>query len=513
MLQVLIVDDEQVERDGMKAILQKSFPSLVLHEAMNGKMAVEMARKIEPELILIDIKMPGMNGLEAFEKIIAHLPNTKFIMITAYDTYEYMRRALKLGAIDYILKPSKTNDIIETVGKVLKQIVVEKKERAKNKTQQELLKKTMAVMEADVVTQLLFEHIHEVHLDILVEFLNIETRSDMFVMNILMPKESKHLYADVKDKVKLSSNSLVGALYGNQLPIIVFRDQDKSFRSQAILLAREILSVNKSKSTVGWFVGIGKVYESLDDVKNSYQEALIASMDTTSIVKYRFHSNEFLIEDDLIEEKAKELKKNLPDQIKLGKWEEIQMKIMNYIQLFENKGIFPLQTQQRVLEVLWLASKVLNEIGIEMDTPLYSSQAIDYRQLRVETGQLLQQMKAQYVDYYGRLEADTIGQIKHYIMENSHEEITLETLGRKMGLSPIYISKMFKEKLGINYIDFLTECRIEKAKKLMANPDKSIKEIAIEVGYHEPNYFSKVFKKIVQVSPKEYQKSLLGKKV
>ena len=168
MLQVLIVDDEQVERDGMKAILQKSFPSLVLHEAMNGKMAVEMARNIEPELILIDIKMPGMNGLEAFEKIIAHLPNTKFIMITAYDTYEYMRRALKLGAIDYILKPSKTNDIIETVGKVLKQIVVEKKERAKNKTQQELLKKTIAVMEADVVTQLLFEHIHEVHLDILV---------------------------------------------------------------------------------------------------------------------------------------------------------------------------------------------------------------------------------------------------------------------------------------------------------------------------------------------------------
>jgi two-component system, response regulator YesN len=71
---------------------------------------------------------------------------------------------------------------------------------------------------------------------------------------------------------------------------------------------------------------------------------------------------------------------------------------------------------------------------------------------------------------------------------------------------------MFKEKLGINYIDFLTECRIEKAKKLMADPEKSLKEITFEVGYHEPNYFSKVFKKMVTLSPTEYRRTVLGKK-
>ncbi|MGM0973859.1 MAG: helix-turn-helix domain-containing protein [Bacillota bacterium] len=80
-----------------------------------------------------------------------------------------------------------------------------------------------------------------------------------------------------------------------------------------------------------------------------------------------------------------------------------------------------------------------------------------------------------------------------------------------MGLSPIYISKMFKEKLGVNYIDFLTECRIEKAKKLMADSGKSLKEITFEVGYHEPNYFSKVFKKMCGQSPTEFRKALLGK--
>ncbi len=107
---------------------------------------------------------------------------------------------------------------------------------------------------------------------------------------------------------------------------------------------------------------------------------------------------------------------------------------------------------------------------------------------------------------------DKIHQIKQYIFEHSHEDISLDALGRKVDLSPIYISKMFKEKLGINYIDFLTECRIEKAKKLLSDPEKSLKEITFEIGYHEPNYFSKVFKKMCGVSPKEYRNILLGKK-
>jgi len=121
-------------------------------------------------------------------------------------------------------------------------------------------------------------------------------------------------------------------------------------------------------------------------------------------------------------------------------------------------------------------------------------------------------MKQSYVEYYHRLEADTIQQIKQYIIQHSHEAISLEALGKKVDLSPIYISKMFKERLGVNYIDFLTECRIEKAKKLMGDPEKSIKEITFEVGYHEPNYFSKVFKKMANISPKEYQRMLQGKK-
>ncbi|MDP4162476.1 MAG: AraC family transcriptional regulator, partial [Bacillota bacterium] len=179
---------------------------------------------------------------------------------------------------------------------------------------------------------------------------------------------------------------------------------------------------------------------------------------------------------------------------------------------YENEDVNLLQIQQRVLELLWIASRVMSEMGVETDTPLYSFQAQDFRQLRAETSNLLDRMRQSYVEHYERLEADSIHKIKQYIIEHSHEDISLDALGKKVGLSPIYISKIFKEKLGVNYIDFLTECRIGKAKKLMGDPEKSIKEITYEVGYHEPNYFSKVFKKMCGTSPKDYRKTLLGKK-
>lgn len=141
MMQLLIVDDEQIERDGMKAILQKSFPSLLINEARNGKMAIEKAKVLKPNLILMDIKMPGINGLEAMETIMQDSPDTKFIMVTAYDTFDYMRKAITLGASDYLLKPSKAVDIIEIVGKVLKEIVQEQKAKAESELQKIVFQK------------------------------------------------------------------------------------------------------------------------------------------------------------------------------------------------------------------------------------------------------------------------------------------------------------------------------------------------------------------------------------
>ncbi len=505
MLKLLIVDDEQIEREGLQVILQKAFPDIQIHQAKNGKIAVQVAAELKPDLVMMDIQMPGMNGLQAIQEITSRNPFIKFVMITAFDMFDYARQAIRLGVKDYLLKPSRVSEIEETVGKVLKEITEERRSL-------KVLERTLPLVETDVVTQLLFDHVHDVHLDMLVDMLDISSTHESFVMSILLPQSGEKLYSLIKDKVRKSASGWVGARYGRQLPIIVFRKPDCSFRSQAISLAKDILSLKKVSSDDGWFIGIGNVCHSLDQVRQSYQESLIATMDPSLPVKYRFYHDVPVLGSTENKPQSKQREKQFLDEIRLGKWDEVQKSVMDLIQRCENEGADLLQTQQRVLELLWVAARVMSEMGVETETPFFSYQSQDYRQLRSESEHLLKQMQTSYEEHYEQLEADTIHQIKQYIVQHSHEDISLETLGRKVGLSPIYISKMFKEKLGINYIDFLTECRIEKAKKLMTDPEKSLKEITYEVGYHEPNYFSKVFKKMVTLSPTEYRRTVLGKK-
>ncbi len=513
MIKLLIVDDEPIEREGMQAILQKAYPKLEIKQANNGKIAVQMAGEFKPDLILMDIMMPGMNGLEAIAQISSVHPNIRFVMVTAFDTFDYARQAIKLGVKDYLLKPSKASEIVATVGKVLDQSEIEKTSATTSRFQQKAMQTALTLVETDVVTQLLFDHVHEVHIDMLVEMLDIRSTNEKFVMVLMLPAGSDQFYSTIKEKVRETGSGWVGALCGRQLPIIMFRENDRSFRSQAIHLANEILSIVKDSDLHDqWHIGVGNVCGSLDQIRQSYQESLIATMDTTRAVKYRFYADVPAMRAVKDEKVTKQDENQFLDQIRLGQWESVGSHVMDLILYWENEGANLLQTQQRLLEMLWISIRAMNELGIETNPPFYSFQAQDYRQLRAETVHLFEQLRKSYVEHYDQVEVDKIHQIKQYIKKHSHEDISLDTLGRKVDLSPIYISKMFKEKLGINYIDFLTECRIEKAKKLLSDPEKSLKEITFEIGYHEPNYFSKVFKKMCGVSPNDYRKVLLGKK-
>ena len=120
-MKLLIVDDEPIEREGMQAILQKAFPELTIYQAKNGEVAIELADTIQPDLVLMDIMMPGMTGLEALEKIQDKHSTIKFVMVTAFDMFDYARQAIKLGVKDYLLKPSRASEIVATVGKVLEE--------------------------------------------------------------------------------------------------------------------------------------------------------------------------------------------------------------------------------------------------------------------------------------------------------------------------------------------------------------------------------------------------------
>lgn len=514
-MKLLIVDDEELEREGLQAILQHGFPELQISQAKNGNKAIQSVHDDLPDLILMDIKMPGINGLEAIEQISSSYPQIKFIMVTAYDMFEFARKALKLGVVDYLLKPSKASEIIETVGKVLEQIKEERNDNEERRQNREILQRMMPVVESDVVTQLLYDHVHEVHLDEMLGMLGGDTTREAYVMLLVLGKSISVdlFYAALKEKMRQLQSGWVGAMSGFQIPLIVFRENGKSYRSQAASLVQQLLMLQERVPGTVCFVGIGNAYDSLDQIRLSYQEALISSADTSIAAKHRFYTDLPALMERKNDYPAQQLENQFLEQIRLGRWEEVRHTVLGLIQYYEKHGASIIEAQQRGMEALWIISRVLLEVGIELDKPLFSFQAHDYRQLKSELEFLLNKQISTITIHQERLEPDVVQQIKQYIIMHSQEEISLETIAKKVDLSPFYISKVFKEQLGINYIDFLTECRIQKAKSMMSNPELSLKEITFEVGYHDPNYFSKVFKKSCGISPTDYRKAMLSKKI
>src|SRR5665647_753656 len=182
MIKILIVDDEKIERDALQKIIEKGIEGIqVVGQAENGNQAIELANLLMPDLILMDIQMPGVNGLDAIKQIKEQQPMIKYIMVTAYDTFEFARQALRYEVRDYLLKPSKAQIIVETVQKVVTEIIEEKQQFVNHEEDQLKLKKLMPIVEADLVTQLLFDHVHEIHLDEMLKLLSVEESSPFFV--------------------------------------------------------------------------------------------------------------------------------------------------------------------------------------------------------------------------------------------------------------------------------------------------------------------------------------------
>lgn len=522
MARIMIVDDEQVERDGLEAILKSQFNQHEFMQAENGRRAIELTNEWLPDLVLMDIKMPGINGLEAIEAIGAAHPWIKFVMITAFDTFDYARKALRLKVKDYILKPSRADVIIDKVNEILNEITNDRDKVAQHQLLEDQLDKLLPMAQTDLVTQLLFDHVHDIHLEEVLGLVGGSPEREALVMTLMMnSKDGLNLdkqalerwYVMVKEQLQQSMYGWIGAMTGRQIPLIVFREENKSLRSQTLVLVRIIINLLQRFPELECFVGIGNAYPSLEHIRLSYQEALLASVDMSLPSKYRFYSDSMNSSEFEQEQHARQLEKQVMDDVRFGNWEQVQVRIIGLIEHYEKCGASVMVSQQRALEAMWITYRMLQELGIESERPLYSFQVSHYQQLRTETVSMLEKMMRSAIAMNENVKPDVVHQIKQYIMENSSKDISLEMIADRVSLSPYYISKLFKEQLGLNYIDYLTECRIERAKSLMCDSELSLKEITFEIGYNDPNYFSRVFRRVYGITPTEYRKMLINNKV
>ncbi|UJF36060.1 response regulator [Paenibacillus hexagrammi] len=522
MIRVLIVDDEATERMALQRIMEEGIPDVeIVGHACNGREAIEAAGRLRPDLITMDIKMPGIDGLQATEAIRESNENVKFIIVTAFDTFEFARQAIRLGVSDYLLKPSRMSVVLQTIAKVVSEIKQIQEERMLRDREKARLQKMAPIVEADIVSQLLLDYVPSMELREMEELWGLPSEQGSFVMNVcvsvLQEVEERsgvveELYVKLIQCVESSSvRAWIGKMTGKQVPIVVFVESGFTYRNHAIGLVRQLQQVwSKMLGCVG-FVGIGGSCSESGDLRRSYHEALLASADTSLPSGYCFYEDLAGSGKQAPLQVTFQMERDLLEEIRRRNWLAAADQVAVMIDIYEGAGQSIGMAQQRIFEVLIMTNRALQEMGIDVIKPYFASQAASYVQLKAEARRLIGQMSETAAATAAEMDTDQLLTLKQYIKQHANEDLSLEKIAATVDRNPYYVSKVFKEYFGMNYIDYLTDCRMETAKQLMQETDKSLKEITYEVGYHDPNYFSRVFRKIVGHSPTDYRKMLIKK--
>lgn len=438
---------------------------IVVGEAANGRKAIELAGATHPDIIFMDIKMPGINGLEAIEKINEGNPAIKFILVSAYDSFDYAKEAMKFGIKDYILKPGKKEEIVKALLRLKKEIEAERAEKIQSR---ELLQERF-------LTILMHSPLTEDAFTLQKELFPAMKTGCFFVLKSVQAYETEAV------KKVLEHPSIVKR--NEDITVICILAPYKLEKADVLILARKMHIAMDEKGTIG----ISFPTTSLENLPKFYQEAYAACLQLDSENKrpYGFRRE--------IEKRESEGIAVLGNLIGKGHAEEA-IQYFNKLELVESEK-----------EDLYLTIKsVLRAKGIAISGSTFTS-----LKMSKDWHAYLQLCCMKVNDFYQSKQY--IAQARTYIHDHFNEAITLEQVAINVKLSPNYFSNLFKQEFGETFIDYLTKVRLEKAKAYLEENQLSLKEISFMVGYKDPNYFSRVFKKYFHESPKRFQRGIFKK--
>lgn len=520
MFRIMIVDDEWIVQEGIKVTLENHFDNIdIVGMVSSGREAIEMNAACHPDIVLMDIKMPGINGIEAIQTIRQRYTQTKFVIISAYEQFEYAKQAVELGVVDYILKPINQSKLIKVVQKAMDSISEEREQRSKLIRNREKLEKMMPVLEKGFIYALLmhsdfkrelhkYKDIFELNIDsAYVMVIEIEENKDA-----LSDLKNDYFYPKIQDTIKHKCQCAIGPMIIDRITVVVFDDvmhSEYDQRIKAMDLAESILE-SLLKNDLSIKIGIGSNV-SLERIRHSLDEAnnALAKIDTEKVL----HHNDVI-------EAVRDSGYGYSD-IKDEEYVIIQlMETGQVAKLKENLHYFfdkvkshfqPVDANNIMLELMVMVLSASYKHNLDESEVGYSTYLSEIKRLESWTqleswclrkilmvSDTIQNKKISHV-------SNVILKAKAYIDDNFAKDIGLNDVSKEVSISPQYFSTIFKEELGVNFIEYLRNRRVEVAKKMLRERKHSVKEICYKVGYNDPNYFSRLFKKLVGVSPTEFK--------
>ncbi|MEY8522093.1 helix-turn-helix domain-containing protein [Lachnospiraceae bacterium 38-10] len=532
MYRILLADDEGIVLNSLQFIIEKNFSGRYeLETAKTGLGAIETAERFRPDIVFMDIQMPGINGIDAMREIRKFSTNVIFVVLTAYDKFDYAKEAIGLGVLDYLNKPVNQKVVADVIGRAMKEIDA-RRERRKNDLQiKERMETVMPIIENGFIYSILLQERFDEDIENYKSLLGItsvygymlavvfgDRQQGNYMTNAVgtSVKAQMDYYSKVREILKDTfPGAIVGNVSANKIPVFMPADELKmpyNRRIETIEQSRTAVR-NMNRATGIFFrIGIGGVCR-LKDALHSYDGALKALYATKGSVA---HMDDLPIAVEYEENYPVETEAAIFEKLQDGKTEECIAQVDKFFDwMVSQYGDDEMSIKLKVLEFVMNGESIMYRGGGHLYR--FSSRKTYLQEVTEIQGYDL--LKKWFMDKMRSIAGtmvrgskdhtnDLIRQAKEYIDDHFYKDMSLDDISRELNISPYYFSKLFKEETGENFVEYVTGRRMDRAKYLLRNPDKSIKEICAEVGYSDPNYFSRIFKKYQGVSPTEYKENV-----
>lgn len=535
-IKVFLVEDEMVIRRGIKNSIDWEKEGYIFcGEASDGELAYPMIIKEKPDILITDIRMPFMDGLELCKLVKKELPNIKILILSGYDEFDYAKEAIRLGVTGYLLKPISSGKLLEALNGVSESIRREKEDK-------DLVRKYMEEMRENTEheKQKFFEQMIAGNLSMADA---LET-GKKYEMNLSAGMYNLLLFRFTLGKENRKSGELLGeAEYAIEKlterleyvfefqrgvegwAFLLMADNEEQMSERVKELSKDLEEIMKNYSTIAYFGGIGQPVARLRELEESFREAERAlaarfTMELNRIISVediRMAQNVDTLDDIEITSfgEIEKTRTMLEKFLNNGAEDEIDEFVDVYINELPEENLKSVLMRQYIIMDAYIVMMSFCEKieGIEGEMQAQSEELKN----SMKTIQTLEEIK-NYIRMLlkkiigvrdtisGRRYSDIIEIAKDQIRKTyMSDEISLNTIAAEVGMSPSYFSSIFSKEMGKTFVEYLTEIRMDRAKELLMCSSMKTSEIGYEVGYKDPHYFSYIFKKTQNCTPKEFR--------
>ena len=508
MYKVLISQQDREQMRLIRESILSRFNEVFIFCTNSGAETIDIVRKERPDLVFQTIELEDVSGIDVASEILEISPETHIVFLSCGNYFDYAREAMHLGVDDYLLTPIKQQEVIEVTLDIFRKIdnyrdvkSIELKNREFFQDSKELLGYGFiySVLFNDSLRKSISEYKRTLGISDKGFWYNIEIVNEIYKTQV----EDEKIVAVVKDILSKNVKYIIGPRIGERLLVYVavFED-DKRFEDAKYIdsLAKMVKREIENSLPIKVNIGVGSVRR-INELQISYEESIKGLRDKKDIVKYVGSENNDLYV------KATVIEKRLFESIELDK-EDVRKLFVLLLQQYEE---LPLKDRKnKILELFVILNhKVCSNTAEQWDTSESMQIYQEIVGINEETIDIYAMNKFEYIlKALRRRNTHNLSVIVkkaiHYMSEHYNENITLNEISNLVGVSVQYFSKLFKDEVGCNFVDWLNSLRINRAKELMTTTQMSIKEVGFHVGYNDPNYFSRIFKRYEGIAPTEF---------